>query len=176
MDELVSAANELSEFVEPLWREWKEQNPSLQGGESLSFGMCRFTSAFAGPILNRQFGLRLKPFAGFTNFHPADPGWDKRHGKPASTFKGQDGVGGMLGTDGLWHEHYWLSDGITIVDLTAEQFGWEPVIVAAGEDPRYLANWKPSAVTSHMRDVTLRAKGWQELWLERRNPPAPPRL
>lgn len=50
--------------------------------------------------------------------------------------RGGDGAGdgGLRGLDGAWHGHYWaeveLQNGSRIVaDITADQFGYEPVVV-----------------------------------------------
>ena len=33
--------------------------------------------------------------------------------------------------------HWWLTNGQAIVDLTAEQFGWEPLVITDASDTRY---------------------------------------
>jgi len=152
-------------FLEPLWGAWKTSRRSgWENRERVALGMCRFTAAFLKPILDEMTGHKWSVVAGFADFHLLDPGWDKKNGRPATAFAAEDGVGGMIDKNGKWHDHYWLTDGATIIDLTADQFGWEPVIVTPVTDDRYLVNWKPSMVKQHLKDVSQRAAEWREKW------------
>ena len=53
--------------------------------------------------------------------------------------------GGMIDTDGVWRGHFWV-EGMTscgsevILDLTADQFGYDRITVIDRDDPRYRAN------------------------------------
>lgn len=58
-----------------------------------------------------------------------------------ATICGGDGLldGGVLGTDGFWHGHYWveveLGNGSRFVaDITADQFGYHPIVVLSYPD------------------------------------------
>lgn len=164
-DDLQGLLAEIREFLEPGWRAFKdERHPGWEERESLSFGMCRFTAAFLRPVLQEATGRKWSVACGMSQFHPSDPGWDRRNGKPASSFASCDGKGGMQTADGGWIDHYWLTDGSMIVDLTADQAGWQPILVTDVKDSRYLANWKPSFVKSHMAEVENRASGWRRQW------------
>ena len=53
--------------------------------------------------------------------------------------------GGMRDPAGVWRGHFWvrgrLADGTeVVVDLTADQFGYDDVVVAPASDPRYRSN------------------------------------
>jgi hypothetical protein len=70
--------------------------------------------------------------------------------------------GGMVDRDGVWRGHFWVTGrasdgGRVIVDLTADQFGWEDVVVEAADDPRYRSNLEPSRIPG---DFTAAEKGW----------------
>ncbi len=58
------------------------------------------------------------------------------------------GDGGVRGSDGAWHGHYWV-EGRTftgkafVADITADQFGFEPVVVLPLRQAR--ANYLPGA-------------------------------
>ncbi|MCS4088662.1 hypothetical protein [Rhizobium sp. BK176] len=51
----------------------------------------------------------------------------------------------MLDTSGRWSGHFWIEGVVdcgasVIVDLTADQFGYDPVILADRDDDRYRCN------------------------------------
>lgn len=49
-----------------------------------------------------------------------------------------------------WDGHYWVEGKLdgrdVIVDLTADQYGWDPVIVTTADDMRYRASYRGSVV------------------------------
>ena len=73
--------------------------------------MCRHTSLFVQELLK-----------------PTDDSWKVVQGTLAPI----DGTAPQV--------HYWLENDRCRVDLTAEQFGWEPVLVTGLDDPRYVRN------------------------------------
>lgn len=79
----------------------------------------------------------------FTGGYGADVGPLNEH---ASDYLNLENYpGGLVGQEGNWRAHFWvegkLSDGNTIiVDVTADQFGHEPVVIADGADPRFRKN------------------------------------
>jgi len=100
-----------------------------------------------------------------SDFHLDDYGWTKV-GRPNSAWGKEDGVGGMLTTAGVWKDHYWLSNGAVLVDITADQFGWDAVLISRADDERYLENWAKKSVIGHMDGVKLRSTNWRRDWLE----------
>lgn len=64
--------------------------------------------------------------------------------------RGGDGLedGGILGADNLWHGHYWV-EGKTftgaafVADITADQFGYDQIVVIPLRDAR--ARYQPGA-------------------------------
>jgi hypothetical protein len=171
MDELEATLVELRTYLEPLWKSWKDENkPWWVEDEILSTGMCRFTAAFLHPLLEDITGRSWEIKGGMTAFHVADSGWTGK-GKPNSSWSARDGMGGMKTVAGTWEDHYWLTDGTVNVDLTADQFGWEPILVTDVGDDRYLANWKKKSVIGHMDGVRFRAGEWRSDWLALASPP-----
>ncbi len=68
---------------------------------------------------------------------------------------------------GDWRSHAWVEVGDRIIDLTADQFGDEPVIVTPRPDPRYQKGVSdsvyPEFVRPHRRSVEKLWHRWQ-LW------------
>lgn len=172
-------------FLEDCWLSWKRERfgPDLgratTSAWTTSAGMCRFTCAFLLPLMIERFpavkvddgaGRRRRPAqwrvaAGMSDFHPADDGWLTGCGKPASSWRDNDGIGGMRTIDGMWRDHYWLvrSDGV-LADLTADQFGHEAIVVSRQDDDRYLENWKAAWAAEHLEEVAGRAAEWRRNW------------
>lgn len=127
--------------------------------------MCRFAVAFLQPLLKQASGEDWTIKGGMSDFHLDDYGWTKV-GRPNSAWGKEDGVGGMLTTAGVWKDHYWLSNGAVLVDITADQFGWDAVLISRADDERYLENWAKKSVIGHMDGVKLRSTNWRRDWLE----------
>ncbi len=64
-----------------------------------------------------------------------------------------------------WQSHAWVEAGEYLIDLTADQFGDEPVIVAPRPDPRYQKGVCDSAypefARAHRRSVERLWQRWQ---------------
>ncbi|MNR71242.1 hypothetical protein D3C71_18560 [compost metagenome] len=64
---------------------------------------------------------------------------------PATIRGGAGRTEGLRDREGCWQGHYWVEvqapEGPTIVDITADQFGWPPVLIApaAGMEGVYRA-------------------------------------
>lgn len=94
-------------FLEPVWLEWH----TARGGDipaPLSRATCGRSSMFLSRVLRAQ-SPRDACTRGYFGFHA-----------------GRD-----------WLSHAWVESGEWIVDITADQFGYEPVIVTGCGDPRY---------------------------------------
>lgn len=176
---------DLRPFLEERWHDWKHERfgpelgvqvideQEMPVGHTMSWGMCRFTTAFLLPLLARHFplaGQEHQPWAGWraasgtADFLSIDPGWNRK-GRPNSTLFARDGRGGMVDVSSIWRDHCWVvrRDGL-LVDLTADQFGHEEVIVCTTDDPRYLENWKKTFVIRQIADVRPRADEWLAAW------------
>jgi hypothetical protein len=124
---------EQERLARSIGRRWKDPHPA--------HGMCRLSSAMLADVMTEATGRRWKVHGG-------------------DTWNGD--VGGMLGQDGEWHAHYWIREGKTIVDITADQFGHDPVIVASSKDDRYKANYSRSELASHLANVRVTKARWVE--------------
>lgn len=155
----------LRSFLEDCWGAWQqERKPWVFEREDyhVAGGMCRFTAAFllkalpeyldddwfvAGGISRKEFGVAA-----------SGRDIDLNHLD-----------GGMLSTNGEMESHYWVvgpRSGI-IVDLAADQFGWDPVIVTEMDDERYISNLKKAALREHFKHVDARASSWLSDWRDR---------
>lgn len=159
--EIFEALQQIRAFLEPKWRDWRASNESHRGDPGVvSFRMCGFSSLFLREALMADFPAGAWAVkGGCSSFHPADPGW---------TGDGERGRGGMVDAAGAWHDHYWVTgtciDGPVILDLTADQFGHDPIIVTDKGDSRYLRNWRDSHVRRHMDGVKTRVGVWMSEW------------
>jgi hypothetical protein len=125
-------------FLEPVWLEWH----TTRGGDiptPLSRTTCGRSSLFLKRVLQVNCPLPGGPRAYF-GFH--------------------------AGSD--WQSHAWVETGNWIIDLTADQFGDEPVIVTARPDPRYQKGVSdrafPEFVRGHRRAVEKLTSQW-EAWI-----------
>lgn len=124
---------ELRKVLQGLWARWGEE----KGMAFVTNGatMCRFTSAFLSDVLGWEWRV-----AG------GDP---KYRGDEAGFFDGQ-----------MWQGHYWVTNGQQIIDLTANQFGADEIVVTSMEDPRYRANFTPREVDNALCEVEDRVDEW----------------
>ena len=66
-----------------------------------------------------------------------------------------------------------------ILDLTADQYGWEPAVVTGRDDPRYRASYRPATVIKDLKGPKLaawcvrHAAGWKAWCAGRGDDPAP---
>lgn len=74
---------------------------------------------------------------------PIDDQWKVVHG----TLAPADGTAPQV--------HYWLENGHCRVDLTAEKFGWEPVVVTSLEDARYVRDLQAKPAKASVVKTTL---------------------
>ncbi len=179
---LAEFAGRLRAYLEAeAWPEWLDavtKEPSCPPGACPAHGMCRATTALALSILREhdpegEWG----PDGG----HPTVRYWNRGKSQFRTAYKDLDG--GMW--DRLreaWDGHYWLKggrDGV-ILDLTADQFGWEPVTVTGPEDARYRASYRPATVLKDLRGgpkmdawCARHARGWEAWCMERGEDPSP---
>lgn len=107
--------------MEPVWDDWQAADPSHRGATP-SAGTCGRTSLFVRDVLRRQ---------------GHDAHWS--NGIPRRSETSPIGDFGFL-VHGRWEAHAWVTCQGWIIDITADQFGAPPVIVARTTDPRYAAN------------------------------------
>lgn len=146
-DEVMETGRRMRAFLESfVWPEWRRRHPSEEetmppgSGIPEAHGMCSLSSACLLPLVEAAF---------------PDGGWKIAGGHPSvayrrerdqflKAFEGLDG--GMWDRlNGQWDGHYWLEGRHggerIILDVTADQYGWDPVVVTGADDPRYRANY-----------------------------------
>ncbi len=144
-------------FEDGTWRRWNAAIGECDAppGMPASTGMCLVSSACLAAALRKAF-----PEGGWTSAggHPSVHYGRMMAGQFRKACDGRDGGMWVRGRE-AWDGHYWVTGRIdgreVIVDVTADQYGWEPVIVAAGDDPRYRANLRGAQVTKDMRGGIL---------------------
>jgi hypothetical protein len=84
--------------------------------------------------------------------------------------RGGDGCedGGYFDANGNGHGHYWLEVSTEhesfIVDLTADQFGDAPVIVAPAEGNWRYRNGNQQLIDAHFHDIAMEIKPYMGLY------------
>ncbi len=136
---------EVRPYVEARIEEWIDRNPGFARppkGAPLTTGFCRGVAAGIAVILAEAYPDCFWRVAG---------GFGIEYGTEAASdlagfVDGECFPGGMIDAAGEWHGHFWVtggdpeSDEGLIVDLSADQFGHDPVVVTQIEDPRYREN------------------------------------
>jgi len=82
-------------------------------------------------------------------------------GVPRLTEHGPDlGPYGFF-TGNRWESHAWVLSSAWIIDITADQFGADPVTVAPCDDERYRAGDRDTALPAH---VAARHRAVEDAW------------
>jgi len=151
-DRVERIATEVRAFLEPLWAE-RHAPSGPPPGKPVSHNMCRFSAAFLKRVLDVEMpeGDWCVIGGNPTDGDDIDP----EYGLP----------GGCRDPEGRWHAHYWLITGDygLIVDVTADQFGGEPVI-CTGDDSDHRENYFDGAVRDHLEDVKWTVGQWLAQW------------
>ncbi|GLS20656.1 hypothetical protein GCM10007874_36730 [Labrys miyagiensis] len=141
--QLIRIAGAVRRFLEPAWLEWHRAWGEMPAVPS------RWTdtrsSVFLQKVMREDFGL------------PAT--W--RSGTPRLLPDGPDDCPYGFQTTQGWEAHAWVEVGGWIVDVTLDQHGGAPVVVAPASDPRYSAGEGPSALPEFSAG---RSQAIEELW------------
>ncbi len=162
LDEVRLLAGEVRDFLVPMWearhaelRAWHECARDTPYPHSLpSGGMCRWTSIVLAKVLRDATG------------HP----WRLAGGEP---WPPRLPTGGMRDPSGAWRGHYWVECGDALVDVAADQFGHDAVIVERGVHPLHDANYTPAEIRGHVADSKVTADLWLRAWRGRPEPDGP---
>ncbi|NTF17009.1 hypothetical protein G6L37_01020 [Agrobacterium rubi] len=143
-DEVYEAMVELRPLVEERIYEWLAANPGHQppSGVPLTTGFCRGVAAGVELILREMFpDCYWRVAGGFGVEYCTDRPDNLGDFADLDLFPG-----GMVNDDDEWHGHFWVTGGDpdgdegVIVDLSADQFGHEPIVVTDSADVRYREN------------------------------------
>ncbi len=128
-------------FLEPLWLTHTLRDEWSCIDPPLSRGTCRVSSEFLAGVMADA----------------GHPGWSV-HG----------GQRGYARDGGERWPHYWLSDGMDVIDLTGDQFGEPAVLVGTADRRRYVAG---AADPGEPGALDPLAREWHALWRERAGVP-----
>lgn len=146
--EITTFAVTVRQFLEPHWltahQSWNEIP------DPLSRWMCRYSSIFLATLLRELQSEHV---------------WEIVGGRPPQHTDATPPVQiGMLGCDGTWHDHCWVKGNGLIIDLTADQFGYAPVIATHASDYRYCANLTEIDLQKDLQKLRRRPMQWLSDW------------
>jgi hypothetical protein len=129
-------------FIEPIWHEWHRalgSHPAIASRHT-----CGRSSLFLVEALRHE-GVAALWVSGVPRLSEQGP---------------EIGPYGFYAGD-RWESHAWVSCDAWIVDITADQFGADPVVVARAGDSRYSAGERDTTLPAH---VAARRKAVDDLW------------
>lgn len=137
----------IRKYLEPRWKtshqNWGPE-PKL-----LSKHMCRYTCIF------------IKALLPTSSFYP----WTIVGGRPEKEREGTpNGRFGMRAENGCWFDHCWIRNDKQIIDITADQFGYERIIIASADDDRYSANLNEVDISKDLTRLYARVEPWINEW------------
>lgn len=141
--QLFEVAVSARRFIEPIWHEWHlawGPNPPTVASRFT----CGRTSLFLVDVLRHE-GKAAEWVSGVPRLAEEGP----ELGPYGFFFAGR------------WESHAWVRCGAWIIDITADQFGADPVIVTPAIDRRYSAGNRDTALPIH---VAARRRAVDELW------------
>lgn len=129
----------IREYLQECWKAWASEKNKPENADGKN--MCRFTAAFLARLLGKP--------------------WRAVGGGCMYDFAGNRviSVGGFFDGE-TWQPHFWITDGKRIIDLTAHQFGAEPIVITTVDDPRYDANFIEPFVKEALSHVRARTRQW----------------
>lgn len=130
-------------FIEPFWDKWHAARGSDKP-DVASRHTCGRTSLFLVKALGHE-GIAARWVSGVPRLteHGPDVG-------PYGFFAGS-----------RWESHAWAHCGAWIIDITADQFGADPVIVTPFDDQRYRAGGRDTALPAY---VEARHRAVEDAW------------
>jgi hypothetical protein len=152
--DLLDLCSQARQFLEPRWlqlhQSWGDSQP-----ETISKYMCRYTSIFLKAILNEG----------------ACSSWRLVAGRPiAKEYEGTEkGCFGFRTSNGLFFDHCWVQSSDLIVDITADQFEGEAIIITSISDLRYSPNLEEADFNDAITRLSHRPEQWLREWNEQYN-------
>lgn len=125
---------------------------------------CKHTSFAAKYLLDKLYGEKFTVAGGHCKslFLNAEDTWKKEtlslaknSEKPISEFEGNWLINNKMECFGA---HWWLEKDNTILDISADQFGHDSIIITSSDDPRFIKNKEASKASkiSGARATTLK--------------------
>ena len=136
-------------FLEPRWfllhQSWGDTST-----EKLSKYMCRYTSIFVKTVLNVDNQASWRLVAG-------RPVTKEKEGTNKGCF-------GFRTSSGIFFDHCWVQLDNLIVDITADQFGAEEVIITSASDCRYYPNLEEEDFSKDIAKLSHHPERWLQEW------------
>ncbi len=150
LNEIQRIASAARVFIEPVWHRW-HQSEGRTVPQPPSRHTCGRTSLFLREVLRHE-------------------------GHHAEWMSGTPYVGGSGAPDAAcgfysgsrWEGHAWVISGKIIVDITADQFGGEPIVVTSVSDARYVGSIDladPAAIRARREAVAALWPKWMAFCL-----------
>jgi hypothetical protein len=146
---LLSLCWQSRRFLEPRWlllhQLWGTPQPDIP-----SKYMCRYTSIFLKKVLNIGAYAPWRLVAG----RPIVNEYEET----------QKGCFGFRTSSGLLSDHCWVQSTNLIVDITADQFGTEAVIITSVNDSRYSPNLEEVDFYKEIEKLSHHPEKWLREW------------
>ena len=143
-------AERVRKFLGPKWTHWHVTRLDDRAIPDIaSTGMCRYSSLFLRMALDAE----------------TEGAWVIRGGAGGAAH--DEDAAGYLMPDGSYRGHYWVEtlSGDLIVDITADQFGGDDLIVGRPSQRR-LSGYSPSSIECHLKFVRKTVEEWFHEYLE----------
>lgn len=151
-DELQDIRTLLSEH----WINWKnDNNYTMDDDDTPSRDMCRFTSVFLYRWLIENYPEEDWKIRGGIA--------DRRLVKNPDPAFTHEPYGGYQ-CHGIWFGHFWVEGDKNIIDLTADQFDGDEIIITDLNDPRYKCNMADCELLDAMIFGSEDAHEWFNEW------------
>jgi hypothetical protein len=150
--DLFKIALRAREFLEPLWIAAHEGWANEPVPNPPSKYMCRYSCLFLKHILKD---------AGYGE-------WQILLGRPITEeLEGaKNGIFGFCAPNGGWYDHAWLIQNEILIDITADQFGGDRVVVTKSNQSIYNHNLTEIETSSDLEKLSKRVNPWIDLWLK----------
>jgi hypothetical protein len=154
MNNLKNELQELRFFLEDKWKEWKiNNNYTIDDDDTLSRDMCRFTSVFLYRwLIDKYPEYDWKIKGGISN-------------RQFNKLENYDLQGGYNCHD-IWFGHFWIQNENTIIDLTADQFNGDEIIMTSINDKRYNNNMSDTELIGAMLFGSEDAHEWYSVYID----------
>lgn len=92
--------------------------------------------------------------------------WRLVAGKPVTKEKEgtNEGCFGFRTSSGIFFDHCWVQSDNLIVDITADQFGAEEVIITSVSDSRYYPNLEEADFSKEIAKLSHHPERWLQEW------------
>lgn len=151
LDEIQNIALTARQFIEPVWHHWHQSRCRTVPNPTSRY-TCGRTSLFLRDVLRHEG-------------HHAE--W--MSGTPYARGSGAPDAACGFYSGTRWEGHAWVISGDTIIDITADQFGGDPVLITSVSDTRYVGSMDladPDAIKARREAVAGLWPDWMAFRLQ----------